>query len=784
MLCSLFSPKGYRLSPKGYRLSPKGYSPKGYRLSPKGYRLSPKGYRPKGYRLSPKGYRLSPKGYSPKGYSLSPKGYRLSPKGYSLSPKGYRLSPKGYRLSPKGYRLNPKGYRLSPKGYRLSPKGYRLDDHTRVRLQLLDGDPHSDYINANYIDNREVLVLMDREVLVLMGREVLVLMGREVLVLMDREVLVLKNQEVLVLKDREVLVLMDRKVLVLKNQEVLVLIPYLCEEKDAFIQQIQSLDIETQAAIASSIQQNRSLQAELRGMRALRDELDCTRERAARSEQLQAELQSCRHRLSSLERTRTQLKEQQQLCAALQETKVLLEEQLADAGARCSSTRELERENLLLRHTATGLEEELDTEKQRVDELLEMNMSLEAELRRSSGGPAPLHGCFLQSELDSDEELRALIDQTPLSVEVGEASRLMLLGAEQENAALRRRLEELQQEVRGQGQRADSPDAKDELVCMETEHQSTLREFQNMKSENATLMQRLEQLGTKLQQIEDERKEEEEEEEEVERGVQGSESCRGEGEGRVRMMRVRERRGEHIVTQREAGVGEEILHIDGEEEELCDEEVESKRRGEAEGRHKEKEEEIQMKKERTALGRSSEIQHQPQRVEHDTEQAVCPPSGPDVELLTRRLQEAQEEADRRAAEAQDLPSELGEQSRRSWGAEQRLEALEAERQRLKEAAEGLGDAHRQVQLFFPWRPASGLSSSAPQLLSSSAPQLLSSSAPPLVAFCWYKELLDGKSQLEERELQMKKERKELEAEAQRRLERERELERLRDDNER
>lgn len=26
------------------------------------------------------------------------------------------------------------------------------DDHSRVRLQLLDGDPHSDYINANYID--------------------------------------------------------------------------------------------------------------------------------------------------------------------------------------------------------------------------------------------------------------------------------------------------------------------------------------------------------------------------------------------------------------------------------------------------------------------------------------------------------------------------------------------------------------------------------------------------------------------------------------------------------
>lgn len=43
-------------------------------------------------------------------------------------------------------------------------------------------------------------------------------------------------------------------------------------------------------------------------MRALRDELDCARERAARAEQLQNELQSCKNRLRSLELTRTQLK--------------------------------------------------------------------------------------------------------------------------------------------------------------------------------------------------------------------------------------------------------------------------------------------------------------------------------------------------------------------------------------------------------------------------------------------------------------------------------------------
>lgn len=458
--------------------------------------------------------------------------------------------------------------------------------------------------------------------------------------------------------------------------------------------------------------ENRSLQGEVRGMRALRDELDCARERATRAEHLQTELQSCKHRLRSLEITRTQLKEQQQLCAALQETKALLEEQLADARARSSSLRELERDNLLLRQRIIDVEAERDTERQRVDELLEMNMSLEADLRHGSSGdsvPASVHQCFLQSELDSDGELSVLIDQKPLSVEVGEASTLRLLGAEQENAELKRRLEELQAQ-----QEADSPEAKDELACLETEHQSTLREFQNLKNENATLKQHLEKLVTKLQQLEVKTKEEgvkipdREEEEKVERGVQGSESFREEGEGRVRMLEEKERRGEILGTQREAGVGEEVLHGQGAKGEPCDEEVKSKRRGEAEGGQKDRQEkqekERERKKEQTAITTSSEIQKHPQSVEGDTEttaadQAVCSLPRPDVELLTNQLQEAQEEADRQAMVAQDLRSKLGEQSRKTWEAEQRLVVLEAELQHLKKAAQSLGDARRQIEVL-------------------------------------------------------------------------------------
>ncbi len=241
-------------------------------------------------------------------------------------------------------------------------------------------------------------------------------------------------------------------------------------------------------------------------------------------------------------------------------------------------------------------------------------------------------------------------------------------------------------------------------------------QFQNLKNENATLKQRLEQLVTKLQHLEDKRKEEgmkkpdREEEEKVERGVQGSESFRVEGEGRVRMMEEREKRGEIIGTQREAGVGEEVLHVQGGKGEPCDEEVESKRRGEAEGGQKDREKqekEREKKKEQTAATTSSEIQKHPSVEDIMTttaaDQTVCSLSAADVELLTNQLQEAQEEADRQAMVAQDLRTKLGEQSRKTWEAEQRLVVLEAELQHLKKAAESLADARRQIEVWMDGR---------------------------------------------------------------------------------
>lgn len=228
---------------------------------------------------------------------------------------------------------------------------------------------------------------------------------------------------------------------------------------------------------------------------------------------------------------------------------------------------------------------------------------------------------------------------------------------------------------------------------------SFIFQFQNLKSENATLKQRLEELAAALQKPEDKLGAEgrtDRVEEQVERGVQGAESLRGEGEGRVRATEERERRGDLIRTPREAGVGEELLLVQGEKGEKPGEEVEPHRRGEAEGGQKDRE-----KQERGRRDEKQDAEVNSSGAEADlpvAEQTAGPLPGPDVEPLTLRLQEVQQEADRQTLVAQDLRSKLGEQSKRTWEAEQRLVVLEAELQHLKKAAESLAEARRQIEV--------------------------------------------------------------------------------------
>nr|XP_055034436.1 coiled-coil domain containing 88A [Misgurnus anguillicaudatus] len=440
--------------------------------------------------------------------------------------------------------------------------------------------------------------------------------------------------------------------------------------------------------------ENRALQVESRASRGLKDELDCLRERAARVEQLQVELKNSTHRLRSMDLYRTQLKEQQQYCASLQENKALLEEQLADARTRCTALRELEKENLLLRQKLVDMESERDVERQRVDEMLEMNMSLQVDLQRqvhSVGATQTVtHHNFLQSEFESDEEIHEMnipeIDLKPLSEEVNEASSLRLLGAENENAELRRRLERLQAEQ--EAQHRNSPEVTEDLQKrtekLSQELQSTSRELERLKNENACLKINLKELRTKQKQ---------EDLEEDRRDSEGKEERkliipRGECEGKDTRKDRQDGKEEIIKTFREDGEGGEAGDVIlSERKKKVRDEMKTRERGEAEG-----EKEIQKKDITVEIS-----QHSGDTQETSQKETGEDKFSQDTLDLHNQLQQALEEVDRQATLAQELRTRLAEQSKKVLEAEHKMVFMETENHRLKKAAETLTEARKQIE---------------------------------------------------------------------------------------
>ncbi|XP_067877820.1 girdin-like [Heterodontus francisci] len=118
----------------------------------------------------------------------------------------------------------------------------------------------------------------------------------------------------------------------------------------------------------------------------------------------------------------------------------MLEEQLEAARSRCDQLHELEKENLLLRSGLQDLEMERETDRQKIEELLEENLCFEMELKKSLGESLQLSG---RAETVSEELPHFEITQKPLSYEVHEVTTNQLLRLERENQELRQREEKL-----------------------------------------------------------------------------------------------------------------------------------------------------------------------------------------------------------------------------------------------------------------------------------------------------------------------------------------------------
>uniref|UniRef100_A0A3P9M1V4 Coiled-coil domain containing 88C n=1 Tax=Oryzias latipes TaxID=8090 RepID=A0A3P9M1V4_ORYLA len=191
-------------------------------------------------------------------------------------------------------------------------------------------------------------------------------------------------------------------------------------------------------------QENQLLAGEARSMRAYRDEVDSLRERAARVDRLEAELSRCKEKLHDVHFYKSRVEELREDNMTLLETKVLLEEQLASSRERCDKLHTLEKDNLLLQAKINDLEMERDSERRRLEELLEENMLLEIGQKQSMNESAHLGWELEQLSKNhdhSDAETRKSLVQ-----ELNECVSSRMLKLEKENRELQASIERLKEE--------------------------------------------------------------------------------------------------------------------------------------------------------------------------------------------------------------------------------------------------------------------------------------------------------------------------------------------------
>ncbi|KAM6360443.1 protein Daple [Alca torda] len=272
-------------------------------------------------------------------------------------------------------------------------------------------------------------------------------------------------------------------------------------------------------------QENIHLASDARSARAYRDELDSLREKANRVERLEMELVRCKEKLHDVDFYKARMEELREDNIILIETKAMLEEQLTMARARGDKLHELEKENLQLKSKLHDVELDRDTDKKRIEELLEENMVLEIAQKQSMNESAhlgweleqlskstdladtrksfvfELNECassrILKLEKDNQSLQNTIQELRDASLTSRESS-LKFVELEKENQQLSKKIEKLQNQIEKEKQsNQDLETLSEELikdkeqlqVVMETQKADTDRQIKDLKQENDHLNQ-------------------------------------------------------------------------------------------------------------------------------------------------------------------------------------------------------------------------------------------------------------------------------------------------------
>ncbi|XP_040831089.1 protein Daple isoform X2 [Ochotona curzoniae] len=246
-------------------------------------------------------------------------------------------------------------------------------------------------------------------------------------------------------------------------------------------------------------QENTQLAADARSARAYRDELDSLREKASRVDRLEMELVRCKEKLHDVDFYKARMEELREDSIILIETKALLEEQLAAARARGDKVHELEKENLQLRSKLHDVELDRDTDKKRIEELLEENMVLEMAQKQSMNESAHL-GWELE-QLSRNAELSDA-SRKSFVFELNECASSRILKLEKENQGLQSTVQGLRESgLKYAELQKENEQLSKKIEKLQTQLEREKQSSQDLETLSEELIQEKEQLQSDMETL-------------------------------------------------------------------------------------------------------------------------------------------------------------------------------------------------------------------------------------------------------------------------------------------
>ncbi|XP_069946273.1 girdin isoform X2 [Cherax quadricarinatus] len=290
------------------------------------------------------------------------------------------------------------------------------------------------------------------------------------------------------------------------------------EKAESLAEYKDELD-QTKIVVGKLRQENVELVQDARAARAWRDEADILRERASRVDALEQEVARYRDKMADIEFYKTRVEELREDNRILVETKEMLEEQLASSRRRAEQVLDLENNILQLKQTINQITIERDSDRERLQEVMEENAQLQLSTKNSLSESAtlvaqldnlksqqPLNGSSVGSDLIGDAQARVLklqLENQRLEAENEQlkhgsllASTDKLLELELENKRLSHKVIQLQET--SQKERTHLLQSQEES---EKRHQETQRLHQTLNTVKTNSQRQIDELQQENTQL-------------------------------------------------------------------------------------------------------------------------------------------------------------------------------------------------------------------------------------------------------------------------------------------